>query len=461
MTDTYVVRSDGIPRHAGSGRALLRGSHASGVKAERADAMVDFIGVNIHLAYTNTVYGSWDTGANIRQLILDLGIRHVRDHLYAGGWQGASRDSLYYTRLRELAAVGIHFSLIADAYPAFGNPVTDWTKLPTIYDWCDGALKVIENHNEPPAANVADVRTAQTSLYNAVKADSVLAANVEVATMPLITHLNLEDEYLGSANFDDSSTWAFDFGAVADLGNVHGYPGAAKPTFINGFLDFVTRVAREARAYRATFAGVAYNGGLNRLMLSECGYHTALAAGAKDNYAINERGQGMYTLRQFIEYKRMGFSRAYSYELIDQGTDTLQQEQMFGLYRNDGSPKPAATALKNFISTLSDPGPEQVTGNLNYTITGGDVDVKHSLLQKRDGTFYLLVWQDKSVWDRDAQVNLFPADQNVTLSFGSPVKSVRKIVPRTGSITSVPLSGSPQSATVAVPAEIVILEVVA
>lgn len=460
MTDTYIVRADGIPRHAGSGRALLRGSHASGVKAERADAMVDFMGVNIHLAYTNTVYGSFDTGVNIRGLLLNLGIRHVRDHLYTGGWQGASRDSVYYTRLRQLAAAGIDFALIADAYAEFGNPITDWTKLRTIYDWCDGALRVIENHNEPPAANVADVRTAQTNLYNTVKADPVLAANVEVATMPLITHLNLEDEYIGSTNFDDPLTWAYDFGAKSDLGNVHGYPGAAKPTFINGFLDFVTRVAREARAYRATFGGTAYNGGKNRLILSECGYHTALGAGAKDNYAINERGQGMYTLRQFVEYKRMGFSQAYSYELIDQGTDTLQQEQMFGLYRNDGSPKPAATALKNFIATLSDPGPEHVSGNLDYTITGGDADVKHSLLQKRDGTFYLLIWQDKSVWDRNAQTNLFPADQNVTLTFGATVKNVRKIVPRTGTISSVLLSASPQSAAIAVPAEVVMLEVV-
>jgi len=42
--------------------------------------------------------------------------------------------------------------------------------------------------------------------------------------------------------------------------------------------------------------------------------------------------------------------------------------------------------VKNLITLLKDPGAEFSPASLNFTITGGDANLKHSLLQKRDGS---------------------------------------------------------------------------
>ena len=40
------------------------------------------------------------------------------------------------------------------------------------------------------------------------------------------------------------------------------------------------------------------------------------------------------------------------------------------------------------------------------------------LLQKRDGTFYLALWKDESVWDTTARKAVRAASNNVRLSLG-------------------------------------------
>src|SRR5579862_4501017 len=71
---------------------------AHGEKAASADAFVDSVGVNIHLHYQDTSYSNFP---KVKQALLGLGLRHVRDGLIDTTWQD------YYDRHNELGQSGI------------------------------------------------------------------------------------------------------------------------------------------------------------------------------------------------------------------------------------------------------------------------------------------------------------------------------------------------------------------
>jgi len=63
--------------------------------------------------------------------------------------------------------------------------------------------------------------------------------------------------------------------------------------------------------------------------------------------------------------------------------------------------------LKNFISLFSDPGADFETGSLDYELAGDLKDIHQILLQKRDGRFYLVLWQgveSSRYTDKDADI---------------------------------------------------------
>ncbi len=103
---------------------------------------------------------------------------------------------------------------------------------------------------------------------------------------------------------------------------------------------------------------------------------------------------GRYMPRLYLLQFLKGVPRSYPYELIDQWDNPGDSERSFGLLRYDGTPKPSYNAVKAMISLLEDPGPAFAPGRLDYSIGGDTSNVKTALLEKRDGTFYLAVWQE-------------------------------------------------------------------
>ena len=371
---------------------------APGVQAVVADSFVDTIGVCVHLDYSG-VYTEWTDGARTRDRILELGVRNLRNRAMIGGSQG-QRDSVYYQRMRELAAAGVRMNLTTQAYGEGGRPVTDWSQLAQIPDWTGGGVRTLEGQNEPPSGQLVAARAGNRALWQAVQGSPDLA-DVKVVGSALVFASSLWSAYVGGPGIDgDRSKWDFDPAEFCDYGNWHPYPGAVTPTKVGGTHDHVPFSMRDAKMY-----GVGpWNGqsfGDNGFFITECDYTTALAHGPRSHYPISPAGQGRYVLREFFEYHRMGYARSFAYELMDQGADNSSNPEMnFGWCYRDGTPKPAYTAVRNLISLLGDPGPAFTPGKLDYTIAGGDADVRHTLLAKRDGSFWLAIWQDKSVWDR-------------------------------------------------------------
>ena len=95
----------------------------------------------------------------------------------------------------------------------------------------------------------------------------------------------------------------------------------------------------------------------------------------------------------------------------------------FGLLRNDFSEKPAFTAMKRLIALLGDPGPSFAPGSLSYSLQGAPSSARQLLLQKRDGSFYLVLSRNQvSAWDTTNLVDLDSPDPQITLQPGQQIE---------------------------------------
>ena len=380
--------------------------------AREADAFVDSVGVNTHLHYQGTVY---DTAFEtiIRPKLLASGIRHVRDGAYT--YAGAGPDDFYYQRCRDLAAAGIRFDLLT-AIQTTATDATDYNKLPEVEDWCAGAVESFEGANEPDAQTipagqpdwVTQTVQGQQALYAAVRSGpqtwQVAVLGPAVAWSP---------EALG------------DLSPYLDYGNWHPYPGGDCP----GCADVYGQTLDTwLPAYMAP-------SGDKPMVASETGYNNAVNAPPGGNRPVSELAAGAYMPRLLLEDFNRGIVRTYLYELIDERPDpgADQPDANFGLLRNDGSEKPAYRAVQSLLWLLDDPGPAFASGALDYALTGNTDQVHSTLLQKRDGRFFLALWLERSMYDTGARANT-PDDvsargnlpvhnQRVTITFGTPIAS--------------------------------------
>jgi hypothetical protein len=168
---------------------------------------------------------------------------------------------------------------------------------------------------------------------------------------------------------------------------------------------------------------------------------------------------GKYIPRLFFEYFNRGIERTYLYEFIDSYPNPQRDERdlHFGLLRNDGTEKPAYVALKNLIDLLEDPGPDFETGSLDYSLSGNTADVHRTLLQKRDGRFYLVLWQEVSSYDLEAKRDISVVDRKVTLTLDRSISEAVIYRPNR-SATPLEQHSSPRRLTLDVPDELLVVE---
>ncbi|QRK06224.1 hypothetical protein JQX13_39895 [Archangium violaceum] len=377
---------------------------ALSVTARRADDFIDSVGVNTHLGYTNRAYGAYST--IIKPRLQELGIRHVRDSAKTGA--NDTRDSLYYQRCRDLAAIGIRFNLITDM-PTSRNSGTNYALLDDIYGWCDNAVVSFEGHNEPELdEGVSDwvpvIRTAQRTLFETVKGNAT------------IKHLRV----IGPSILKEAAANSLgDLSAYMDQGNLHNYYGGRNPESAgwgnNGFGSVTWQFKYVASPVSGT----------KPVTSTETGWHNALNT-TDEHKPTPEKIVGRYMPRLMLWHFLKGMGRTYPYELIDElpNAELNQHEFNFGLLRNDGTPKPAFTALKNMLGLLKDPGASFTPGSLDYTLTASNMgDVRNVLLQKRDGTFYLALWLGKPSWDPNAKTEITVPGRAVTLTLPTTIKT--------------------------------------
>lgn len=366
---------------------------AGGLPAQSADAFVQSIGLNLHLSYFRTVYGTgWET--IVKPRLLSLGVRHMRD----GGSVVASDDWMrtVYGRMNQLGAAGIRFNLVLR--PVDGSE--DYSRadhLDRLLQFAADAVESFEGLNEHDGSGranwSAEVRAFQKAIHGRLRQD------VRTAGLPLF----------GPAMAHPvNAPRVGDLSAYMHYGALHPYPGGARPMATVG-----THVAY----------GRSING--NRpLVITETGYHTARLWTGSHPYVADD-AEARYVPRIYLDSFQAGFARTYLYELIDQGASDTLREERFGLLRADGSPKPAYTSLRNLIEVLADPGPAFPAGRLDYTLQGDTTNVRRLLLQKRDGRFYLVLWHDAYSWDLQTRTTAPASAKAVALRLPSTAARVR------------------------------------
>jgi len=135
--------------------------------------------------------------------------------------------------------------------------------------------------------------------------------------------------------------------------------------------------------------------------------------------------------RLFAEFFNRGVQRTYLYELADQGTDKTMREQNW-LVRFDMTEKPAYLAIKNLIDLLEEPeAPTFTPGSLDYslTATASLSKVRHTLLQKSNGPFYLLLWQEVLSYNSVTKTEISVPPIPVTVSLKQPVGQATAYLP--------------------------------
>jgi hypothetical protein len=117
---------------------------------------------------------------------------------------------------------------------------------------------------------------------------------------------------------------------------------------------------------------------------TETGWET----GARKGY-VSEQQQGKIILNLFLAQFKRGWRYTFIYELRDNegGNPT------YGMFHSDSTPKLAATYLHNLTAILAD-NASITPGTLDYSIADEPTTVHDLLMQKSDGRFHLVVWDE-------------------------------------------------------------------
>jgi hypothetical protein len=352
---------------------LSAASTATAVEPKSASDFRDSIGVSTHIVYYSTAYGNWPLLVDRLQ---ELGIRHLRDGTYANpGAQWRKWNERYYQAVEYAADRGLRFNF------GLGNPGYEAGTLDQLIEVVAGRLRraaeAVEGPNEydkfvggPRWASV--LASYSRDLYRKVK------ANPSLRSLPVVGPSLSERN--GPLKVGDQSAWL-------DRGNIHPYAGGASPNPL--------WIAAERDR-------IAHISGRKPVWATEAGFHNAVNA-STGMPPTSEAAGAVYVLRTVLEHFKSGIARTYLYELVDLYPDpgAKNPNWSFGLLRNDYTPKPAYTALRNLLTLVGDDQQKSRLTPLQLKLSGADAAVRHLVLQRADGTYVVALWRLSSVWDRD------------------------------------------------------------
>jgi len=171
------------------------------------------------------------------------------------------------------------------------------------------------------------------------------------------------------------------------------------------------------------------------LAATESGYHTCLGntkviAGAQAG--VSHAAHRKYIPRQVAEYFEAGYHWDVIYELAagrPKKTEQEDPEAAFGLLMPDATPKPAYFALKSLIGLISESQWDAATATwirpaahplqtLAFALGAVPPSVHHALLQRSDGSFQLLLWNEVASFDLRKKRDIANDDVAVHLVLG-------------------------------------------
>jgi hypothetical protein len=376
----------------------------SSEKARSAYDFVNSIGVNTHLNYFDRTYGNMQL---VERELASIGIRHVRDGVHL---LNVDYNKAVYDRWSQLGNIGVRFDAVLDPRSQLG-PLTP-QKLDQVDDFANHTIESFEGPNELDISNISNwasvAREYQEDIYRSVKG-MTSAASIAVIGPSLA--------------FASKGSSIGGISDRLDYGNLHSYPAAKMPSTI--FPD-QPLLAKEVSGSKALF-------------ITESGYHNALKDHS-DQPGLSEAAAAKYIPRLLLGNFSQGIPRTYLYELLDEAPDSgLTNFQMhWGLVRSDGSEKPAFTAVKNLISEVDDSAEPARLQQLTYSLDAQDAQMHHLLLQRSDGEFFLILWQEVQSYDYGKQQDIAVSPHPATLILDHNARNISTYEP---TAQSQPLQG--------------------
>lgn len=373
---------------------LAPSTQAKPEQAHSADSFIDSIGVAVHLGSQNTAYKHYEK--IIKPRLQELGIHHIRDGLAFG-------DRENQKKFHDLAKVGIKLTFVRDPRDVSqpGDVLTPEKAVKQATSMVESLVAIegpnewdIQSHLQYQGQNFPEgVRRFQAELYRKIK------ANKSTDHLPILSP--------SMANPDHVTL----LGKVAcDINNMHIYPGSQIPK------EFNTRFIQNTKKLC----------GNKPIIITETGYHNAIHE-PRNHKGISEQVAAKLIPRLFLEFFNRGIQRTFVYELIDEHPNPKldDKEKHFGLLRYDGSRKPAFIALRNLITLLKDSKTKSSKAftpqHLDYQLSGSTFNVHHTLLQKRNGIFYLVLWQDFPGFNVQNKKQIIVVKKQVFLTLNEPV----------------------------------------
>jgi hypothetical protein len=344
----------------------------------QSDALVDSIGVNVHLGFLGTPYQNF---ALVQNALKTLGVRHVRDGLEAlpSTWPG------YFQEHNALGQSGIDSIFITSV----GQPTSLWVSYPGLMANCFAGF---ENPNEYDNNGITDWVTPLTAT---VKQLSSAVRNGAITP----EHPVYGPALVNQASYPELGNISSYF----DFGNLHNYPGGQNP----GSQGWGAPDA-EGHGYGSIgwqLDNLAFDSPGLPVTTTETGYTNDLTLIG----SVPQSVAAVYMPRMILQQWLANIKRTYRYELVYVGGED------YGLYAANWSAKPAVAAIANLTGLLSDPGAAFAPAPFTYTIKGADSNLHHLLLQKRNGTYYLALWLEESSYNTSTATVTAVQPENIQL----------------------------------------------
>lgn len=324
--------------------------------AMAAAAFVDLLGINTHIDFQN--YGYQNITA-VEQALSYLGVQNARDSA-----QNAN-DVQWWAQVSQ--ATGVKF----DDYIPEGSVQGMYGAMKLMPQLAaQGVLNYLEGPNEEddsyPASlgnNLDYAKQAQIDLWKTY-GDPSSSSSLH---LPII-NMSFGAGWTAANNWQGDYANEGDLSAYATYANAHTYPTSGQtPDYAIQRLNGLAQLAASQRP----------------VMTTEIGWDTG---------SLSTSTAAKYTLDAAMDGAKDGDVKLYFYALFDDGSGN------FGLMNQDGTPKPAGTALHNLISLMTDTGANAgsfTPASLSYSLSGTVSGDNSLVFQKSDGSFWVSLWNEQ------------------------------------------------------------------
>lgn len=394
------------------------------IKAKKAQSFVGSMGVNVHLESPFAPYYSKNYSL-IDSELQSLGMHHIRDEIN-------DTDDSFVKQLNHLGTLGYSVCGLIEGgndYPGAGNKLDPSLVGPMLENL--HTLEAVEGPNEPddnppPFLYGCNLQYPQGAIDESKDLWDIVQDNPKISHLPVLA---MSEGTSGDfRSLADSTHHApVDY---ANFGNMHAYQGG---------------LVGDSGLTKTYIPDVhAWVGKSKPLWTTEMGYHNYtkyLSAETGEQQGVSEHASAIYLPIAFLSGFNANVVQTFSYELLDEvddpqltqsckkqspsGIKYCSGEGHYGLLNFDGTPKPAFTALKNLIEILHDPEAKEFDpGSLDITFLDAPSSMRHTLLEKSDGDYYLAIWNDKQVYQLATAtvpgMDQYPSSVRVTIDVQTP-----------------------------------------